>query len=81
MASIIRIKRSSTSGNPSTLGSGELAYSSLTGTQLNGGDRVFIGVGTETAGDASNHHIIGGKYFTDMLTMYMAPLQLIQLSL
>ncbi|CAB4222789.1 hypothetical protein UFOVP1655_233 [uncultured Caudovirales phage] len=67
MASIIRIKRSSTSGNPSTLGSGELAYSSLTGTQLNGGDRVFIGVGTETAGDASNHHIIGGKYFTDML--------------
>ena len=67
MASIIRIKRSSTSGNPSTLGSGELAYSSLTGTQLNGGDRVFIGVGTETAGDASSHHVIGGKYFTDML--------------
>lgn len=67
MASIIRLKRSSTSGNPSTLGSGELAYSSLTGTQLNGGDRVFIGVGTETAGDASSHHIIGGKYFTDML--------------
>ena len=67
MASIIRIKRSSTSGNPSTLGSGELAYSSLTGTQINGGDRIFIGVGTETAGDSSSHHVIGGKYFTDML--------------
>ena len=67
MASIIRIKRSSTSGNPSTLGSGELAYSSLTGSQVNGGDRIFIGVGTETAGDASSHHVIGGKYFTDML--------------
>lgn len=67
MASIIRIKRSSTQGNPGTLGSGELAYSSLTGTQINGGDRIFIGVGTETAGDASSHHVIGGKYFTDML--------------
>ena len=29
MASIIRIKRSATSGNPTTLAAGELAYSSL----------------------------------------------------
>ena len=67
MASIIRIKRSSTSGNPGTLGAGEVAYSALTGTQSNGGDRLYIGFGTETAGDAANHYVIGGKYFTDML--------------
>ena len=67
MASIIRIKRSPTAGNPSTLGAGELAYSALAGTQANGGDRLYIGSGTETAGDAANHYVIGGKYFTDML--------------
>lgn len=67
MASIIRIKRSTTLGDPSTLGSGELAYSSQTGLQNNGGDRIYIGVGTETAGDAASHHVIGGKYFTDLL--------------
>ena len=67
MASIIRIKRSSTNGNPSTLGAGELAYSALTGTVSNGGDRLYIGIGSETAGDAANHFVIGGKYFTDML--------------
>jgi hypothetical protein len=67
MASIIRIKRSTTNGNPSTLGAGELAYSALTGTSSNGGDRLYIGIGSETAGDAANHFVIGGKYFTDML--------------
>lgn len=67
MASIIRIKRSATNGNPSTLGAGELAYSALTGTSSNGGDRLYIGIGSETAGDAANHFVIGGKYFTDML--------------
>ena len=67
MASIIRIKRSGTNGNPSTLGAGELAYSALTGTSSNGGDRLYIGIGSETAGDAANHFVIGGKYFTDML--------------
>ena len=67
MASIIRIKRSSTAGDPSTLGAGELAYSSLLGTQSNGGDRLYIGFGTETAGNAVNHFVIGGKYFTDMM--------------
>lgn len=67
MASIIRIKRSGTSGNPSTLGAGELAYSAQTGSQSNGGDRLYIGFGTETAGDAANHYVIGGKYFTDLL--------------
>lgn len=67
MPSIIRIKRSSTTGAPSTLSTGELAYSALTGTQDNGGDRLYIGFGTETAGNAANHYVIGGKYFTDML--------------
>jgi hypothetical protein len=67
MASIIRIKRSTTSGNPNTLGAGELAYSALTNNDSNGGDRLYIGIGTETAGDAANHIVIGGKYFTDLL--------------
>jgi hypothetical protein len=67
MASIIRIKRSSTSGNPSTLGAGELAYSALTDNGSNGGDRLYIGMGTETSGNAVNHVVIGGKFFTDML--------------
>ena len=65
---IIRIKRSETSGNPSILAAGELAYSGLpdpTGT--NGGDRLYIGMGTETDDNAVNHVVIGGKYFTDML--------------
>ena len=67
MASIIRIKRSSVSGNPATLAAGELAYSALGGTQGNGGDRLYIGMGAETSGNAANHFVIGGKYFTDMM--------------
>jgi hypothetical protein len=67
MASIIRIKRSSVTGNPATLGVGELAYSALTDNGSNGGDRLYIGMGTETAGNAANHFVVGGKYFTDML--------------
>lgn len=64
MASIIRIKRSDVSGNPTVLAAGEVAYSAFTGT---GGDRMYIGMGTETNGDAANHVVIGGKYFTDKL--------------
>jgi hypothetical protein len=67
MASIIRIKRSSVSGNPATLAAGELAYSALTDNGSNGGDRLYIGIGAETSGNAANHFVIGGKYFTDML--------------
>lgn len=67
MASIIRIKRSGVAGNPTTLAAGELAYSALTDNGSNGGDRLYIGFGTETAGNAANHYVIGGKYFTDML--------------
>ena len=68
MASIIRIKRSGTSASaPTPLANGELAYSAATGTQANGGDRLYIGFGTETAGNAANQFVIGGKYFTDMM--------------
>lgn len=68
MASIIRIKRSSVSGNPATLAAGELAYSALADNGSNGGDRLYVGMGTETAGNAANHVVIGGKYFTDMVS-------------
>lgn len=68
MASIVKIKRSATSGNPQVLGAGELAYSSLQDNGSNGGDRLYIGAGTETNGNAVNHVVIGGKYFTDMIT-------------
>ena len=67
MASILRIKRSDTGGNPGVLGAGELAYSSLPDNGSNGGDRLYIGAGIETAGNAVNHVVIGGKYFTDMI--------------
>jgi hypothetical protein len=67
MASILRIKRSETSGNPGVLAAGELAYSGLTDNGSNGGDRLYIGLGTETAGNAVNHIIIGGKRYTDMV--------------
>lgn len=67
MPSIIKIKRSSVTGNPTTLAAGELAYSALPDNGSNGGDRLYIGIGVETAGDAASHLVIGGKYFTDLL--------------
>jgi hypothetical protein len=67
MASTIRIKRSGVAGNPSTLGAGELAYSAADSSAVQGGDRLYIGFGTETNGNASNHIVIGGEYFTSKL--------------
>jgi hypothetical protein len=67
MASFLKIKRSDTSGNPAVLGAGELAYSGLADNGSNGGDRLYIGMGLETAGNAVNHIIIGGKRYTDMV--------------
>ena len=64
MASIIRIKRSSVSGNPTTLAAGELAYSAYSGA---GGNRLYIGMGTETTGNAANHLVIGGTYYTGLI--------------
>lgn len=70
MASIIKIKRSGTSGAPSALRNGEMAYSYLddaAGNISNGGQRLYIGTGTETAGAAANIEIIGGTFFTSKL--------------
>ena len=67
MASLIRIKRSSVAGNPTTLAAGELAYSALPDNGSNGGERLYIGIGTETNGNAANHYVVGGKYFTDSI--------------
>ena len=68
MASIIRIKRSGTTGSPTSLRQGELAYSYLGGTPTNGGDRLYIGTGAEdSTGAASSIDQIGGKYFTNLL--------------
>ena len=69
MASIIRIKRSSTAGNPSTLGAGELAYSAYNGA---GGNRLYIGMGVETTGNAANHLVIGGTYYTGLIDASVA---------
>lgn len=67
MASTLRLKRSGNSGSPSALAQGEIAYSYLAGTEINGGDRLYIGTGTETLGEAANIDVIGGKYFTQKL--------------
>jgi hypothetical protein len=67
MASIIRIKRSGNTGSPSALAQGEFAYSFLAGDLTNGGDRLYLGTGTETNGEAANVEVIGGKYFTSKL--------------
>jgi hypothetical protein len=67
MSAKIKIKRSGVSGSPSALALGELAYSYLSGTDANGGDRLYIGTGLETAGEAANIEVIGGKYFTQKL--------------
>ena len=67
MSTIIRIKRSTTAGDPSTLGAGELAYSAADYGSVSGGGRLYIGIGAETAGDAASHLVIGGQYFTDKL--------------
>jgi len=67
MASILRIKRSEVSGNPAVLGAGELAYSGLADNGSNGGDRLYIGMGVESGGNAVNHIIVGGKRYTDMV--------------
>jgi len=65
--SILKIKRSGVTGAPGSLAQGEVAYSYLGGTLVNGGDRLYIGTGTETAGAAANIEVIGGKYFTSKL--------------
>ena len=69
MSTIIKIKNSGVSGSPSALATGELAYSFLSGTLVNGGERLYIGTGAEDAltGAAANIEVIGGTYFTSKL--------------
>jgi hypothetical protein len=67
MAAILKIKRGLTSTSTPTLATGELGYSMGVGTSANGGDRLYIGTGVETAGAAASVVAIGGKYFTDLL--------------
>ena len=62
MASEIRIKRSGVTSAPSSLKSGELAYS-----WANGVEKLFLGRGDDGSGNATSIVIIGGQYFTDML--------------
>jgi hypothetical protein len=66
MATVLKIKRSSGVAAPGNLGQGEMAYTYGTGAQNNLGDRLFIGTGTETGGNAANVEVIGGKYFADL---------------
>jgi len=67
MATVIQIKRSSATTAPSTLKQGEIAYTYGSGTQANGGDRLYIGTGAvDSNGDASSIDVIGGKYFSDL---------------
>ena len=66
MATVIKILRSAGVAAPSNLGQGQMAYTYGTGAQNNLGDRLFIGTGTETGGNAANVEVIGGKYFADL---------------
>jgi len=65
--SIIKIKRSSGVLAPTALALGEFGYAYGTGTQANGGDRLYLGTSGENAGVANAIDIVGGKYFTDLL--------------
>lgn len=62
MSSVIKIKRSSNSVSPAALASGELAYSWAAGA-----NKLYLGTGTETDGEAANIDVIGGKYYTDII--------------
>ena len=67
MATVIQIKRSSSTSAPATLKQGEFGLTFGTGTQANGGDRLYIGTGAvDSNGDASSIDVIGGKYFADL---------------
>ena len=64
MSTIIRIKRSGNTVSPTTLASGELAYSWEPTT----GGKLYIGYGSElTSNVAQDIAVIGGKYYTDLL--------------
>lgn len=45
---------------------GEFGYTYTTGDSA-GGDRLFLGAGGNTSGRSNEVHVVGGKYFVDML--------------
>ena len=63
MASIIRVKRSTGTSAPGTLNFGELGLTIGVGTHGNKGGRVFAG------DNSSNPQEIGGRYYTDLLSI------------
>ena len=63
MASIIRVKRSTGTAAPSTLNFGELGLTVGVGTHGNKGGRLFAG------DNSSNPQEVGGRYFTDLLSI------------
>ena len=66
MAAVIRIKRSTGASAPSSLKSGELAYSAGSGSYDNGGDRLYYGKGDDGLGNATSIVVIGGEYFGNL---------------
>ena len=58
MAQTILIKRSTSSSTPSALANGELAYSAQS-------NKLFIG---RPGGGTGDIDVIGGKYYTDIIT-------------
>lgn len=67
MAATIRLKRSTGTAAPSSLATGEIAYSYGAGTSANLGDRLFFGKGDDGAGNATSIVPIGGEYFANLL--------------
>jgi hypothetical protein len=63
MASIIRVKRSTGTLAPPSLQFGELGLTVGVGTYANRGGRLFAG------DNASNSQIVGGRYYTDLLSI------------
>ena len=63
MASIIRVKRSTGTGAPGSLNFGELGLTVGVGTHGNKGGRLFAG------DNAQNAQVVGGRYYTDLLSI------------
>ena len=64
---VIRIKRGTGTTAPSSLKTAEIGYAMGTGTQANGGDRLYFGKGDDGSGNATSVVVIGGEYFANML--------------
>lgn len=63
MAAIIKIKRSSGTAAPSQLQLGELAVTTSTGTDSDGGGRLYLGASVS----GNDIRTIGGQYYVDVI--------------